>query len=120
MFQWLLILISLFFFMPLSSQAQKTKLKKKVLNKKKLEVDESVSLMELLNDTDQLKNEIKRDLAKGDEEEIPVRLPTSKQKRIEFGNMYLGISERQEEDLQKPRFRKKASKKQAKRLKSKL
>ena len=70
------------------------------MNERKLSDDGNFSLMELLNDTDKLKNEIKRDLA--EQEEQPLKSSSSKKKMIQFGNMKLSISERKEEELKKP------------------
>ena len=110
----LFLFLSLFFcFIPFSGQAKKTKIKKKVFNENKLELEKSVSLMELLNDTDQLKNEIKRDLAEKENQ----RSPSSKKKMVQFGNMKISISERKESEELKSA---KQNENQAKRLKTEL
>ena len=68
------------------------------MNKRNLSADKSFSLNELLNDTDRLKNEIKRDLAKGEEQKKTERVPASKKQVVQFGNMKISISEREEEE----------------------
>ena len=115
MFRWFLVLNCFIF--SLSCIAKKAQIKKKVLNKSNQSADRSLSLIELLNDTGQLKNEIKRDLAKGEEQKKLKRVLTSKKKVVQFGNMKVSISEREEEELKKNKLFKKELKLKKTRLK---
>ena len=101
-------------FIPFLAQTKDKKMKTQALNKEQLEIKGAGgSLMELLNDTDRLKNELKRDLAEEEGQEQAVKLPESEKKMIQFGNMKLSISKRKEEELTSP-SQKKASSSQKK------
>jgi len=95
MFRYFLILS--FFSFSLISLAKEIPIKKKLLKKSSLSYENELSLMDLLNDTDRLKNEIKRDLAK--KKKKTKRTVSSKKKVVQFGTMKVSISERKEEDL---------------------
>ena len=59
------------------------------------------SLLDLLNDTNQLKNDIKRDLAKNKKKTKKSQVPSSQKKTLRFGNMGIRISERKAEETLK-------------------
>ena len=107
MFRWFLVLNCFIFSLP--CLAKKTQIKKKVLNKSNQAVDKNPSLMELLNDTDRLKNEIKKDLAKREKLKNLKRVLSSKKQVVQFGNMKISISKREEEELKKINSSKKNS-----------
>ena len=94
-------------FMSVWSEAQNITLEKEVL--KKMERDtmytDSPSLIESLNDTDRLKNELKRDLAEKENKQ-GVGGEAVRKKTVEFGNMNINISER--EELEESKDKKKA------------
>jgi len=113
-----LFLVSLCVFLPRLAHTEEGKIKKQLFKKQELETEKSISLMELLDDTDRLKNEIKRDLAQKEEEKKNrAKSPQSKKQILQFGNIQLSISERKEEELRVPSGQ---SKKPDKRLKSQL
>lgn len=118
-----LFFVSLCVFLPRLAHTEESKIKKQFFKKQELEIEKSISLMELLDDTDRLKNEIKRDLAQKDlaqkeeEKKNRAKSPKSKKQILQFGNIQLSISERKEEELRAPSGE---SKKPDKSLKSRL
>ena len=97
-FRFVFCFLFLFFFHPFFVQAKK----KPISETESLDQEEpKVSLNDLLNDTNQLKNDIKRDLAKKKQKAKKTTAPSSQQKMVRFGNMGVRISERKAEETLK-------------------